>query len=318
MDVTSNRKSVQAANGGIVNVAMVPQRSPFRYPGGKTWLVPYIRKWLVRRRPRVAEFIEPFAGGAIVGLTVAFEQLAESVSLIEKDEDVSAVWQTIFNTRQGQWLADRIVEFELTPENVREILATPRSKLSARERAFKTILRNRVQRGGILAQGAGLMKVGENGRGLASRWYPATFRKRILAILQVKNRISFAQGDGMEAIRRNAGRRNAAFFIDPPYTVAGRRLYACSTMDHAELFSLVSRVQGDFLMTYDNAGEIRELAKRHGFETGLVPMKNTHHAKMTELLIGRNLSWLHEAGTAEPAFFQASLEIFADSPDDRG
>lgn len=24
----------------VVNVASVPQRSPFRYPGGKTWLVP--------------------------------------------------------------------------------------------------------------------------------------------------------------------------------------------------------------------------------------------------------------------------------------
>jgi hypothetical protein len=29
-----------------VNVASVPQRSPFRYPGGKTWLIPYIRSWL--------------------------------------------------------------------------------------------------------------------------------------------------------------------------------------------------------------------------------------------------------------------------------
>ena len=26
-----------------VNVASVPQRSPFRYPGGKTWLVPQVR-----------------------------------------------------------------------------------------------------------------------------------------------------------------------------------------------------------------------------------------------------------------------------------
>ncbi len=32
--------------GHIVNVASVPQRSPFRYPGGKTWLVPRIRQWL--------------------------------------------------------------------------------------------------------------------------------------------------------------------------------------------------------------------------------------------------------------------------------
>jgi DNA adenine methylase len=28
----------------IVNVASVPQRSPFRYPGGKTWLVPIVRQ----------------------------------------------------------------------------------------------------------------------------------------------------------------------------------------------------------------------------------------------------------------------------------
>ncbi|MDQ3584451.1 MAG: DNA adenine methylase [Acidobacteriota bacterium] len=61
----------------VVNVAAVPQRSPFRYPGGKTWLVPRIRQWL-KQRP--AEFIEPFAGGGIVGLTVAAENLAAHVT----------------------------------------------------------------------------------------------------------------------------------------------------------------------------------------------------------------------------------------------
>lgn len=44
-------------------------------------------------------------------------------------------------------------------------------------------------------------------------------------------------------------------------------------------------------MTYDDADEVRQLARRHDLDTALVPMKNTHHAEMNELLIGRNLDW---------------------------
>src|SRR3989304_5612529 len=82
----------------IVNVASVPQRSPFRYPGGKTWLVPRIRQWLGSLPAKPAKLIEPFAGGAIVGLTAAFEQLTDLVILVERDEQVAAVWHPIINT----------------------------------------------------------------------------------------------------------------------------------------------------------------------------------------------------------------------------
>jgi DNA adenine methylase len=44
-------------------------------------------------------------------------------------------------------------------------------------------------------------------------------------------------------------------------------------------------------MTYDNTDEVRELARWYGLDTLPVAMKNTHHAKMTELLIGRDLGW---------------------------
>ncbi len=57
----------------VVNVASVPHRSLFRYPGGKTWLVPHIRRWLVSLPQKPAEFVEPFAGGGIVGLSVVFD-----------------------------------------------------------------------------------------------------------------------------------------------------------------------------------------------------------------------------------------------------
>ena len=45
-------------------------------------------------------------------------------------------------------------------------------------------------------------------------------------------------------------------------------------------------------MTYSNDENTRQLARKHKLSMREIAMKNTHHAKMTELLIGRNLDWL--------------------------
>lgn len=287
----------------VVNVASVPKRSPFRYPGGKTWLVPRIRQWLSSLNEKPTEFIEPFTGGGIVSLTVAFERLANHVTMIELDEEVAAVWLAILG-EDAQWLADRIVSFELTIENVEEALS--KEAISTRDKAFKTILKNRVQRGGILANGAGLIKYGENGKGIASRWYPDTLKRRILDIATVKERITAIQGDGLAVMEQYTNRSDAVFFIDPPYTSSGKsagsRLYNHSQLDHERLFTLASNLAGDFLMTYDNAQEVQTLAEQHGFDTEAIAMKNTHHAKMTELLIGRNLDWIRQYRTEGMSF----------------
>ncbi|MHB8647010.1 MAG: DNA adenine methylase [Thermomicrobiales bacterium] len=286
------------AAGQIVNVASVPQRSPFRYPGGKTWLVPHIRQWFAQMAVKPSTFIEPFAGGGIISLTVAFEGLADHVIMVELDDDVAAVWETILDGRGGgEWLASKIVHFDLTSEAVQARLSCIPS--DTRERAFTTILKNRVKHGGILAPGASMVKHGENGKGLKSRWYPQTLSQRILAIVAVRDRINITHGDGMAVMRHYAKRRDVVFFIDPPYTAggkrAGSRLYTHSVMDHAELFRVAASLTGDFLMTYDDATELHELASHYAFDTMLVPMKNTHHAKMKELLIGRNLDWARES-----------------------
>ncbi|MCB0237248.1 MAG: DNA adenine methylase [Anaerolineae bacterium] len=279
----------------VVNVASVPHRSPFRYPGGKTWLVPRIRQWLSSLAFLPDKFVEPFCGGAIVGLTVAFEQRARQVILVEKDEQIAAVWDTILNQDGGaEWLANEIVSFEITHASVEDLLA--RSPQSRSEMALQTIVQNRTSHGGILAPGAGMIKHGENGKGLRSRWYPETLRKRILAIGRVRDRIIFEQGDAFEAIEQYADDQRSVCFIDPPYTAstkrAGARLYKYHQIDHNELFRLTATLAGDFLMTYDNAEEVRSLAEEQGFETRLVAMSNTHHATLKELLIGRNLNWV--------------------------
>ena len=289
---------------GIVNVASVPKLSPFRYPGGKTWFIPYIRQWLsprIRQKHNLTpvspeHFIEPFLGGGSISLTVASERLVKNTTMVEIDADVAAVWHTMLNIDDAEWLVNRILNYSLTIGNVEALFNDV--PLTVRERAFQTIVRNRVCRGGILAPGSGLMKSGEAGKGLLSRWYPTTLAKRIRHITTLQDSLSFLHDDGLATLAAHMNNPQTVFFLDPPYTAgkhgkqAGKRLYTHSELDHEQLFHYASRMQGDFLMTYDNTEEVRSLARNYGFDMRLVPMKSTHHVNMSELVIGRNLEWM--------------------------
>lgn len=271
-----------------MNVASVPQRSPFRYPGGKTWLIPTVRKWL-RQDASAKGLIEPFTGGGIVSLTAAFENLAQEILMVELDREISAVWEVIFS-ENNRWLAEKISTFQLTHENVKAELEKPNKDL--RDVAFCTILKNRIFHGGIIAKGSGLIKNGENGKGIHSRWYPKTLKERIRAIDFIKDKISFRTADAFDIIESYLDDTNKYFFLDPPYTIAGKRLYTHYEIDHSRLFSLAATIKGRFLLTYDDTIEIRELAEKFTLPYISIPMKTTHHLQKSELLISDSLQWL--------------------------
>jgi DNA adenine methylase len=140
-----------------------------------------------------------------------------------------------------------------------------------------------------MAAGAGLLKLGEDSKGLRSRWYPDTLVKRIESLRGIRGRINFEKADAFDIIRRHADDPRAYFFVDPPYTAggrnAGRRLYANYEIDHQILFSLMASVRGHFMMTYDDASQVRGMALEHGFRVSTVTMKTTHHKVIKELMI---------------------------------
>lgn len=269
----------------VVNVSSIPQRSPFRYPGGKTWFVPYFRKWIKKHDPKNITLIEPFAGGAIISLTAAFENLAKKIVMVEYDEEVSAVWKEVFRG-DIEGLAQKIVQFDVSIETINnELQNQNKSKL---DEAFCTILKNRVFHGGIITKGAGLIKNGENGKGLTSRWYPATLKKRLYAIKEIRHKVEYIEGDAFDIIATHANNPSYIFFIDPPYTKAGKRLYTHYNINHNALFELSSKIKGSFLMTYDETDEIKNYANKYGFYTKTIPMKTTHHITKSELLISNH------------------------------
>ncbi len=286
-------EKIFGAKQAPVNIASVPQRSPFRYPGGKTWFVPTFRRWLqsIELKPNV--LVEPFAGGGIISLTAIFEGLVDRAVMIELDEDVAAVWKIIVEG-EAELLAKRILMFPLSLEAVRDELEKPNASLQ--DRAFKTILRNRTFHGGILAPGSGLIKNGEAGKGIASRWYPETLARRLSALHLMRHKLTVLTGDAFQFVAPYIDDKRNAFFIDPPYSAggknAGKRLYTHFDLDHERLFDLCDSMAGDFLMTYDNADEVKVMARARAFDTRLIAMKNTHHAEMSELVVGKNLQWL--------------------------
>ena len=229
--------------------------------------------------------MEPFAGGAIASLTAVMEGLTDRAALCEKDPDIAHLWHCILDYPER--LAQRVETFRPTRENV--LAALVETAGSNVDSAFNTLVRNRISRGGILAKGASIMKEGENGAGVTSRWYPKTLAARIRAIGAYANRFDFFQGDGMNLIDLHKDNRKAAFFIDPPYTAAGkragRRLYNHSEVNHKDLFERMTTVKAPFMMTYDESAEIIQMAREQGFRMAKVPMKNTHHDVLYELLI---------------------------------
>jgi hypothetical protein len=52
-------------------------------------------------------------------------------------------------------------------------------------------------------------------------------------------------------------------------------------------------------MTYAEAEKVYALARDHGFDNVLVPMKTTHNTVVSELVIGRDLTWLWNKAMAD-------------------
>ena len=278
-----------------VNVASVPQRSPFRYPGGKTWFVPRLREWLHSQPALPGVLVEPFAGGGIISLTAVSERMASKALMVELDDEIAAVWKLV-TQGQSEWLAGRILKFEMNMENV--VAELKKESCDDRDVAFRTILKNRTLHGGILAAGSGFLKNGESGKGILSRWYPETLAKRLREIDKIHSKLEFRHADALAVLDEYKNEPSAVFFIDPPYTAggknAGRRLYSHHELDHDLLFQTCSSLKGDFIMTYDRAPEVVKLARKYNLQARPIAMRNTHHAEMTELVIGRDLCWMAE------------------------
>jgi DNA adenine methylase len=260
--------------------------SPFRYPGGKSGLRSKIIDWVRGLGYRPHHFIEPFAGGASVGLAIAELDLADHVTLVEIDPDVAAVWKVILNG-QADALTARIRNFELTETSARATInASKRGQLAL---AFRCLLLNRISRGGIMAPGAGWLNYGEAGKGIHSRWYPETLAKRIESIRALRQKLTFIEGDGLQTLRDFRSTPHTVAFVDPPYVAkkrgAGLRLYTYHDVDCEELFKIAQAFSGPMIITYHRSEIVQREADAVGIECRTVNMHTAHAVSKRQLIL---------------------------------
>jgi DNA adenine methylase len=260
--------------------------SPFRYPGGKSRLRATIINWISQLGFRPTDFVEPFAGGASVGLAIAELDLADHVTLAEIDPDVSAVWDVVLNG-QAAAFADRITTFRLNRLTAAEVVARePADQLA---RAFRCLLLNRISRAGIMAPGAGWLNQGEDGHGIGSRWYPKTLSNRVTSTNALRDKVTFVQRDGLEVLKDFAKRQRAVAFVDPPYVVngrgAGQRLYTHHDVCCDKLFKIVRTFTGPMVITYHRSVIVERLADTAGLERHTITIQTGHTRPKRELIM---------------------------------
>ena len=76
---------------------MKPYVSPLRYPGGKLKVVDYVKHLMEVNDLVGGTYIEPYAGGASVALSLLFSKYASRIKINDKDRAIYAFWYAVLN-----------------------------------------------------------------------------------------------------------------------------------------------------------------------------------------------------------------------------
>ncbi len=281
--------------------------SPLRYPGGKGKVANFVKALLLTNRLLDIEYVEPFAGGASVALSLLYEDYVESIGINDIDPGLFAFWSCVLDRTDelcalirdvpltvDEWQRQRAVQREGTDDDL--------------ALGFSTFFLNRTNRSGIINDGGVI-----GGQGQAGTWkIDARFTKdnliqRIRKVARFRNRISVSCLDATKLIGQYVDRSDAFLYLDPPYYVNGAGLYQnhyCH-QDHAQIAKLVATLTGPWIVSYDAVPAI------HDMYSGYRCLRYSLSYSAAERRMGRELMFFSQSlilpDVASPARVPAEL-----------
>ncbi len=238
--------------------------SPLRYPGGKLKVVDYVKRLFEENDLMDGTYIEPYAGGASVALTLLFSEYASLIRINDIDRSIYAFWHSVLNETEA--LCRMITD---TPVNMdkwqvqREVQAR-KHDAELLELGFSTFFLNRTNRSGILSGGVIGGKNQDGNFKIDARFNKKDLIERIESVAEYADRIELTSMDAVELIKSIRKPAEKSFcYLDPPYYVKGRDLYLnyYNDDDHRDIARAIKKYKGKWIISYDAVPFISELYK---------------------------------------------------------
>lgn len=238
-----------------------PFYSPLRYPGGKTKIAPFIKALFYENGLVGINYVEPYAGGAGVALTLLFEEYVATVTINDYDRSIYAFWHSIVN--KPDEFCEKIRE---TPVNIRSWKTQKEIQKNKDSEnlfllGFSTFFLNRTNISGIIKGGVIGGKYQTGKYKIDARYSKENLIKKIQHISAYKSRIIVTNKDALNLISENLS--DVFVYLDPPYVNAGKYLYMdfYKKEDHMNIAKSLLVNTYDFLwmLSYDSHDLIKQL-----------------------------------------------------------
>ncbi len=237
--------------------------SPLRYPGGKNRLSKFIGLTIENFNVPNCTYIEPFAGGAGVAISLLLNNVVESIVINDYDKAIYSFWRAVKETPNE--LIDKIIKTPVTiTEWYKQKEIYSNSKVYSIDLAFATLFLNRTNRSGILKAGP-IGGYSQDGKWkLDVRFNKEAIIDKIYRISKYRKNIFVYNKDVISLIRNYIPYfgNNIFIYFDPPYYNKGQELYKnfFTHKDHQRIHDVITQeIASPWIITYDDVTEIRDL-----------------------------------------------------------
>lgn len=235
--------------------------SPLRYPGGKTLLISEFERILQSIGINKPIYIEPYAGGAGLALSLLFANRVRQIVINDLDKAIYSFWRAV--TENSEKFSKKIIKTPITVsewKKQKKIYLNQNAKIF--DRGFATFFLNRTNRSGVMnAWPIGGIEQNSEYR-INARYNRKDLAARVRKIGRYKNRIKVLNEDGIQLTERYLNQDNAFIYLDPPYLRKGAMLYLnhYEEADHEKLADLLNKnAKRYWVLTYDALKKVQNL-----------------------------------------------------------